>query len=131
MALDRDDAVSPDCTNPVRIHHPLVLAGLALLVACANQSTDSAPPVAPEPPKAAPDTSMPLEDASVPVHQAAIQAGALTPYSEDQAPELINRFSARIDEVEAFRQLAANAAAADPDCQVISMVEVASTATTL
>ena len=130
MALDRDDAVSPDCTNPVRIHHPLVLAGSALLVACANQPTDSAPPVAPEPPKAAPDTSMPLEDASVPVHQAAIQAGALTPYSEDQAPELINRFSARIDEVEAFRQLAANAAAADPDCQVISMVEVASTSTT-
>ena len=73
---------------------------------------------------------MPLEDASVPVHQAAIQAGALTPYSEDQAPELINRFSARIDEVEACRQLAATAAAADPDCQVISMVEVASTSTT-
>ena len=73
---------------------------------------------------------MPLEDASVPVHQAAIQAGALTPYSEDQAPELINRFSTRIAEVEAFRQLAANAAAADPDCQVISMVAVASARTT-
>ena len=73
---------------------------------------------------------MPLEDASVPVHQAAIQAGALTPYSEDQAPELINRFSTRIDEVGASRLLAANAAAAGPDCQVISMVEVASTSTT-
>ena len=73
---------------------------------------------------------MPLENSSVPVHQAAIQAGALTPYSEDQSPELIDRFSARLDEVEDFRQLAANAAAADPDCQVISMVEVASTSTT-
>ena len=73
---------------------------------------------------------MPLENSSVPVHQAAIQAGALTPYSEDQAPQLINRFSARLDEVEGFRQLAANAAAANPDCQVISMVEVASTSTT-
>jgi hypothetical protein len=64
------------------------------------------------------------------VHQAAIKAGALTPYSEDQEPDLINRYSARLDEVEAFRQLAANAAAADPDCQVISMVEVASISTT-
>ena len=122
--------MSPDCTNPVRIHHPLVFAGLALLVACANQSTDPAPPVAPDPPKPAPEISSPPEKPSAPVHQAAIKPGALTPYSEDQEPDLINRYSARLDEVEVFRQLAANAAAADPDCQVISMVEVASTSTT-
>ena len=65
----------------------------------------------------------------MPAHQAAINAGALTPYSEDQSPELVSRFAARLDEVEAFRQLAADTAAANPDCLVISMVEVASTST--
>ena len=62
-------------------------------------------------------------------HRAAINAAALNPYSEDQAPELVSRFSSRLDEVETFRQLAAEAAAADPDCQLISMVEVANTST--
>ena len=108
----------------MRISHPLVLVGLVVLVACAGPSPDPAPPVAPEPAKPAPPS---LLSSPVPAHQAAINAGALTPYSEDQAPELVSRFSARLDEVESFRQLAADTAAANPDCQVISMVEVAST----
>ena len=114
----------------MRISHPLALVGLVVLAACAGPSPDPAPPVAPEPAKPAPEISKPIEEPPVPAHQAAINAGALTPYSDDQAPELVSRFSARLDEVEMFRQLAADSAAANPDCQVISMVEVASTSTT-
>ena len=113
----------------MRISHPLLLVGLVVLVACAGPSPDPAPPVAPEPAKPAPEISKPVEESPVPAHQATINAGALTPYSEDQAPELVSRFSARLDEVEALRQLAADSAAANPDCQLISMVEVASTST--
>lgn len=116
-------------TTTVRISHPLALVGLLVLAACSSPSPDPAPPVAPEPAKPAAEISKPIEEPPVPAHQAAINAGALTPYSEDQAPGLVSRFATRLDEVEAFRQLAADSAAANPDCQVISMVEVASTST--
>tara|TARA_B100002051_G_scaffold9864_1_gene8388 strand:+ start:2923 stop:3357 length:435 start_codon:yes stop_codon:yes gene_type:complete len=113
----------------VRISHPLALVGLVVLAACASQLPDPAPPVEPEPAKPAPEIAKPVEQPPVPVHQAEINASALTPYSEDQSPELVSRFSARLGEVELFRQLAAKAAAANPDCQMISLVEVASTST--
>ena len=113
----------------MRISYPFAFVGLLVLAACAGPSPDPVPPVAPEPAKPAPEISKPIEQPPVPAHQAAINAGALTPYSEDQAPELVSRFSARLDEVEMFRQLAADSAAANPDCQVISMVELASTST--
>ena len=121
--------MSLECLELVRISHSFVLAGLALLAACASQPIDPAPPVAPDLPQPPPVTSEPVLEPPVAVHQAVISAAALTPYSQDHAPELIIRFSSRLDEVEAFRQVAASAAAVNPDCQVISMVEVASTST--
>jgi len=113
--------------NSLRISPSLVLLGLVGLAACATGPRDSAPTVVPDQPKPAPVTSKPVEDPPEAPHRAAINPAALTPYSEDQAPQLISRFSSRLDEVEAFRKLAAEAAAANPDCQLISMVEVAST----
>mgnify|MGYP004342813185 CR=1 FL=1 len=113
----------------MRISHSLVLVGLALLSACASQPRVPAPPVTSDPAVPEPVMSEPEDKPPAAAHRAAINAAALNPYSEDQAPELVSRFSSRLDEVETFRQLAAEAAAADPDCQLISMVEVANTST--
>ena len=112
----------------MRISHPFALVGLLVLAACSSPSPDPAPPVAPEPAKPAPEISKPIEEPPAPAHQAAINAGALTPTARIKLLSSSVVF-ARLDEVEAFRQLAADSAAANPDCQVISMVEVASTST--
>ncbi len=128
-AICRDDAMASEITASVRISHSLALVGLALLTACAIKQEDPVQSVAPVISEPVQEISEPVVESPAPTHRASINASALTPYSEDQAPQLVSRFSTRLDEVEAFRQLAAEAAAANPDCQVISMVEVASTST--
>jgi len=57
-------------------------------------------------------------------HQGQIADYALTPYTRDQYPQAFAKFGKRMNELEKFRRLSAEKAAASPTCDKVELVEV-------
>ena len=74
-----------------------------------------------------PVSDRPVAKASAPKpkpHKATISYYALTPYTRDQYPKTFAKYGSRMQELEAYRLKAADAAASNLQCKQVDMVEI-------